>query len=60
MQIEILRNIEDDILSILKSKPLAVVKTLFADAEIAALQDYSNIVSVDRLLYNDHGAYHMR
>lgn len=60
MPTEILRNIEDDILSILKGKPLAVVKTLFADAEIAALQDYSNIVSVNRLLYNDHGAYHMR
>jgi len=60
MPTEIFLNIEEDILSILQGKPLKVVKALFADAEIAVLQDYSNIVSVSRLLYNDHGAYHMR
>lgn len=60
MPTEIFLNIEEDILSILQGKPLKVVEALFADAEIAALQDYSNIVSVSRLLYNDHGAYHMR
>ncbi len=33
---------------------------LIADAEIEALQDYANSVSIKRLNYNDHGPVHMR
>ena len=39
---------------------LAAFKLLRDDPEIAALQDYSNIVSIKRLGYNDHGPVHMR
>lgn len=40
--------------------PLAAYRLLRDDPEIAALQDYSNVVSIKRLGYNDHGPVHMR
>jgi metal-dependent HD superfamily phosphatase/phosphodiesterase len=40
--------------------PQAAYQLLRDDPEIAALQDYSNIVSIKRLGYNDHGPVHMR
>ncbi|AEE17984.1 phosphohydrolase [Treponema brennaborense] len=40
--------------------PLETVKRLIADAEIQAIQDYANDVSIVRLGFNDHGPVHMR
>lgn len=40
--------------------PLLVLKELIADAEIEAVQNYANNVSIVRLGYNDHGPVHMR
>lgn len=40
--------------------PLEIVKILFNDHEIAAMQNYANIVSIKRLGFNDHGPVHMR
>lgn len=40
--------------------PLHAYHLLRDDPEIAALQDYSNVVSIKRLGYNDHGPVHMR
>ena len=40
--------------------PLQAYHLLRDDPEIAALQDYSNVVSIKRLGYNDHGPVHMR
>ncbi|MDR3336067.1 MAG: phosphohydrolase [Treponema sp.] len=37
-----------------------VIKTALEDAEIQALQEYANNVSIVRLHYNDHGPVHMR
>ena len=44
----------------LSGKPLAIFEQLIADEEIAAMQDYANVVSIKRLGYNDHGPVHMR
>ena len=38
--------------------PLEAYHLLRDDPEIAALQDYSNVVSIKRLGYNDHGPVH--
>lgn len=40
--------------------PLRVIKTLIEDAEVDAIQDYANTVSIARLGFNDHGPVHMR
>ena len=40
--------------------PLAAVRLLIDDAEVQAVQDYANDVSIVRLGYNDHGPVHMR
>lgn len=40
--------------------PLKVVQLLIDDAEVQAIQDYSNTVSIVRLGFNDHGPVHMR
>ncbi|MFP4510449.1 MAG: phosphohydrolase [Spirochaetaceae bacterium] len=37
-----------------------IAQKMLNDDEIRALQDYSNIVSIKRLGYNDHGPVHMR
>lgn len=37
-----------------------IAKILVDDAEIQAVQDYGNSVSIKRLGYNDHGPVHMR
>jgi len=44
----------------LSGLPLAAYRYLRDDAEVAALQDYSNIVAIKRLGFNDHGPVHMR
>jgi metal-dependent HD superfamily phosphatase/phosphodiesterase len=44
----------------LTGAPLAAYQYLRDDAEVGALQDYSNVVSIKRLGYNDHGPVHMR
>lgn len=40
--------------------PLKVVQFLIDDAEVQAIQDYANTVSIVRLGFNDHGPVHMR
>ena len=42
------------------SLPQNVVKILFNDPELAAMQNYANTVSIKRLGFNDHGPVHMR
>ncbi len=37
-----------------------LVKYLFLDEELQAMQDYANNVSIKRLGFNDHGPVHMR
>lgn len=44
----------------LDSLPLGIVQTIFADAEIKAIHDYANTVSITRLGLNDHGPVHMK
>ncbi len=44
----------------LSGKALKAFEYLRDDAEVAALQEYANIVSIKRLGYNDHGPVHMR
>lgn len=44
----------------LDSLPLGIVQTIFADAEIKAVHDYANTVSITRLGLNDHGPVHMK
>lgn len=52
--------LEDRILNLLDGKPLQAAQLLFNDAELQAMQEYTNIVSIKRLGYNDHGPVHMR
>lgn len=40
--------------------PLDIVKLLLEDAEVKAIQDYANTVSITRLGLNDHGPVHMK
>lgn len=40
--------------------PLRLWHLLQTDAEIQAIQDYANIVSISRLGFNDHGPVHMK
>ena len=40
--------------------PCRVIDYLLGDAEIKAIQDYANNVSISRLGYNDHGPVHMK
>lgn len=40
--------------------PLDIVRLLLEDAEIKAIQDYANTVSITRLGLNDHGPVHMK
>lgn len=44
----------------LDSLPLGIVQAIFADAEIKAIHDYANTVSITRLGLNDHGPVHMK
>lgn len=41
-------------------KSLMTAELLMKDAEVQALQDYANTVSIKRLGYNDHGPVHMK
>jgi Uncharacterized conserved protein len=40
--------------------PVRVVKSLIANPEVEAIQDYANNVAISRLGFNDHGPVHMR
>jgi metal-dependent HD superfamily phosphatase/phosphodiesterase len=51
---------EERILNKLTGKPLQAAELLFADEELQAMQEYTNIVSIKRLGFNDHGPVHMR
>lgn len=42
------------------SLPLNIVNTMLTDAEIKAMHDYANTVSITRLGLNDHGPVHMK
>lgn len=55
-------HLESRILEKLKNYPECVrlVRFLFQDDELKAMQDYANNVSIKRLGFNDHGPVHMR
>jgi metal-dependent HD superfamily phosphatase/phosphodiesterase len=44
----------------LSGKALEAAQMILADAEVQAIQEYANNVSIVRLAYNDHGPVHMR
>jgi metal-dependent HD superfamily phosphatase/phosphodiesterase len=44
----------------LSGKAVEVAKLVIEDAEVQAIQEYGNTVSIRRLRYNDHGPVHMR
>jgi metal-dependent HD superfamily phosphatase/phosphodiesterase len=44
----------------LSGKAVEAAKLITNDAEIQAIQEYGNNVSIKRLSYNDHGPVHMR
>lgn len=48
------------LLELLPDSLSEIAQSMFDDGEIRALQDYSNVVSIKRLGYNDHGPVHMR
>ncbi|TYB31756.1 MAG: phosphohydrolase [Candidatus Mcinerneyibacterium aminivorans] len=52
--------LEDGILSKLSGKSKQIASLIFNDREIITLQNHSNIVSIKRLGYNDHGPVHMK
>ena len=52
--------INDKIRAKLVDLPLQAFELLTQDSEIAALQDYANVVAIKRLGFNDHGPVHMR
>ncbi len=54
------QKLNDKLLSRLKGLPLQAFHLLNNDPEVAALQDYANVVSIKRLGFNDHGPVHMR
>ncbi len=49
-----------DLMSVKDELPLKIIRFLIDDAEIQAVQDYANTVSIMRLGFNDHGPVHMR
>ncbi len=55
-------HLESRIIEKLKNYPICVklVRYLFQDIELQAMQDYANNVSIKRLGFNDHGPVHMR
>ena len=53
-------NIEEILLQNLSGKAKIAAELVFNNKEIQSLQEYSNIVSIRRLGYNDHGPVHMR
>ncbi len=52
--------INDKIKAKLVDLPLQAFELLIQDSEIAALQEYANVVAIKRLGFNDHGPVHMR
>ncbi|WP_041610960.1 phosphohydrolase [Treponema primitia] len=44
----------------LSGKAVEAAKLVLEDAEVQAMQEYANTVSIMRLNYNDHGPVHMR
>ncbi len=55
-------HLESRIIDKLKNYPICtkLVRYLFQDIELQAMQDYANNVSIKRLGFNDHGPVHMR
>ncbi len=53
-------SLDNRILHMLQGRAREVADLMMNDPEIHHLQDYSNIVSIKRLGYNDHGPVHMR
>lgn len=53
-------SLNKQLLKQLSGTPRKILELLVADEEIAALQDYANVVSIKRLGFNDHGPVHMR
>ena len=53
-------SLERKIMKLLRNKPAEMAELIFKDKEIHELQDYTNIVSIKRLGFNDHGPVHMK
>lgn len=54
------KDLEEEILSGVQGKTREILDFLINDPEINHLQEYANIVSINRLGYNDHGPVHAR
>lgn len=54
------QSLDRRILGMATGKTLRMAELLLEDAELQALQDYANQVSIRRLGFNDHGPVHMR
>ncbi|MDR2733083.1 MAG: phosphohydrolase [Spirochaetota bacterium] len=54
------KQLEASIQELLGGKASELFALLCDDEEVRALQDYANMVSLNRMHYNDHGAVHMR
>jgi len=54
------KQLEKNILDLACGKAGALFTMLADDAEVRALQEYANTVSITRMNYNDHGPVHMR
>jgi len=54
------KQLESSIGELISGKAGELFTLLVEDAEIRALQEYANVVSIARMNYNDHGPVHMR
>jgi len=54
------KQLEKSIQELVSDKAREMFDLLAEDAEIQALQEYANTVSITRMNYNDHGPVHMR
>ena len=54
------RELEAELLSMVEGRPKEILQNLIEHPEINHLQEYANIVSINRLGYNDHGPVHAR
>jgi hypothetical protein len=54
------KHLEESILDLAHGNARELFTLLTNDAEVRALQEYANVVSITRMKYNDHGPVHMR
>ena len=54
------KQLESNISCLVSGKALELFEMLLDDPEVQVLQEYSNVVSLSRMHFNDHGPVHMR